>query len=242
MFFIFHQVDANRGLRIGDGQPFLHPLDQLPDRRLVFQKFASQAGLIHERAQQAGALFFAAQSSQQTFEIDHVLQDGVERLPADERAMTVHVDFDGLSCQLGKVVVQGLFVFEIVFGFTFFHLKERGLRDVDITSIDQFMHLAKQEREEERSDVAAIDVRIRHQDDFVVPGTVQIEGFLVILAFFRVIPLGSDPRPQGHDERANFFARQHLVEPRFFDVEDLPFQRKDGLKLSIAALLRRPAG
>ena len=129
-----------------------------------------------------------------------------------------------------------------MFGFAFFHFKERGLRDVHVAPIDQFMHLAKQEREQERSDVASIDVRIRHQDDFVVPGAAQIEGFLVILAFFRVIPLATDARPQGHDERANLFARQHLVEPRFFDVEDFSFQRQDGLKFSIAALLRRPAG
>ena len=50
------------------------------------------------------------------------------------------------------------------------------------------------------------------------------------------------PVPERGDQRLDFAVAEHLVEARFFDVENLALERKDCLVLSIAALLGGTAG
>jgi hypothetical protein len=47
-------------------------------------------------------------------------------------------------------------------------LVQRRLRDVDVAALDQLGHLAVEEREQQRADVAAVDVGVGHDDDAVV--------------------------------------------------------------------------
>ncbi len=88
--------------------------------------------------------------------------------------------------------------------------------------------MPEEEREQQRADVRAIHVRVGHDDDLVVAEAVEIER-----AFAAVADAGAD---RG-DECANFGVLQHLVEPRLFHVEDLAFDREDGLVVTVAALL-----
>ena len=57
-------------------------------------------------------------------------------------------------------------------------LVERGLGDVDVSPLDQFRHLAIEERQEQRPDVRAVDVGIGHHDDAVIAQLVRVVLFL----------------------------------------------------------------
>ena len=93
----------------------------------------------------------------------------------------------------------------------------------------QLRHLPVEEREQQRADVAAVHVGVRHQDDAVVA------------RLLRVVVLAADPRAQRGDQRHDLRAREHLLEARLLDVQDLAAQREDGLVAPVAALLGRAA-
>ena len=76
--------------------------------------------------------------------------------------------------------------------------------------------------------MGSIDVGIGHDDDLVI-------------AQFRQIEIVADAGPQCGDQGADFDRRQHLIEPRPLDIQDLTLERQNRLILAVAALLRRPA-
>jgi len=41
---------------------------------------------------------------------------------------------------------------------------ERRLRDVEIAAVDDLAHLPVEERQQQRADMRAVDVRVRHDD------------------------------------------------------------------------------
>src|ERR1700724_4911122 len=109
-------------------------------------------------------------------------------------------------------------------------LVQRWLRDVDVAALDEFGHLPVEKREQQSAYVASVNVRISHETDAVIAQLADIE----IVA--------ADPATQRGDQRADFGRRQHLVEARSFDIEDLTLERQDRLRAPIAALLGGPAG
>ncbi len=111
----------------------------------------------------------------------------------------------------------------------FFMREQRRLRDEDVAALDQFLHVAEEERQQQRADVAAVDVGVGHQDDFAVAQLGRIEIVL------------RDAGAERGDHGANFFVRQHLVVARFLDVENFSLERKDRLEAPIASLLRGSA-
>ena len=102
---------------------------------------------------------------------------------------------------------------------------QRRLGDVDVAALDQFLHVAEEKREQQGADVAAVDVGVGHQDNFVVA---KLGGVEIVLA---------DARAQRGDDAADFFVAEHLVVARLFDVEDFALERQDGLIAAVAALL-----
>ena len=135
-----------------------------------------------------------------------------------------------LDAQLEQVVVEGRLVLEVHLLLALGDLEERRLRDVDEALLDQLGHLAEEERQEERADVAPIDVGVGHDDDAVVADLLG------------VVVLATDPRSKRGDQRRNLLAREHLVEARLLHVQDLPLERQDGLVLPVATLLGRATG
>src|SRR6266571_6157557 len=111
----------------------------------------------------------------------------------------------------------------------FLDLVQGRLRDVDEPAIEERPHVSEEQREQQRRDVLAVDVRIGHRDDLVVPDLCEIELF-------------ADARPDRGDQRPNLLVLQHLIESRLLDVQDLPAKREDGLELAATARLRRTAG
>ncbi len=53
---------------------------------------------------------------------------------------------------------------------------ERRLRDVEVAVLEELGHLPVEEREEQRPDVAAVDVGVGHQDDLVVAELLDVEA------------------------------------------------------------------
>ena len=90
--------------------------------------------------------------------------------------------------------------------------------------------MAEEEGQQQRADVRAVHVGVRHDDDAVIAQLGRIE-------------LIADPGAQRGDQRADLVVLQHLVQPRPLDVEDLAAQRQDRLEAPVASLLalsRRP--
>jgi hypothetical protein len=85
--------------------------------------------------------------------------------------------------------------------------------------------LPVEEREEQRADVRAVHVRVGHDDDAVVAQLLEVE---LVLA---------DAGAERRDERRDLHRREHLVEARLLDVQDLALERQDRLVLAVAALL-----
>jgi hypothetical protein len=88
--------------------------------------------------------------------------------------------------------------------------------------------VAEEEREQQRADVAAVDVGVRHQDDLVIAELTEV----LLLA---------DARAERGDQRGQLLRRQHAIEADLLDVEDLAAQREDRLERAVAALLGRAA-
>ena len=55
------------------------------------------------------------------------------------------------------------------------HAVERRYGDVDVPALDELLHLAVEEGEDERADVRAVDVGVGHDDDPVVAQLLEVE-------------------------------------------------------------------
>ena len=108
--------------------------------------------------------------------------------------------------------------------------EQRRLRDVDVAALDQHRHLPVEERQQQRADVRAVDVRVGHDDDAVIAQLVDVEV------------VGADAAAERRDHRLDFVGAEHAIEPRPLDVQDLALDRQDRLEAPIASLLRRAAG
>ncbi len=64
----------------------------------------------------------------------------------------------------------------------------------------------------------------------------------MVAQLVRIEIIAADAAAERGDQRADFGRRQHLVEARFFDVEDLSLQRQDRLGAPVAPLLGGTAG
>src|SRR6185312_15394107 len=103
-------------------------------------------------------------------------------------------------------------------------LVQRWLGDVHAAAADQLLHVAEEKRQQQRADVAAVDVGVGHDDDLAVAALVHVE-------------VVTDAAAQRADDRADFLVAQHLDEVGLLDVQQLAAQGENGLDVGIAALL-----
>ncbi len=99
-----------------------------------------------------------------------------------------------------------------------------------MAALDELGHVAEEEGEQQGADVRAVDVGVGHEDELAVAEARGVEVFL------------ADAAAEGGDHGADFLVAEHLVVACFFDVEDLAFEREDGLEFAVAALLGGAAG
>ena len=135
-----------------------------------------------------------------------------------------------LEALADQVVLERALVLQIQLGRAALHLVERRLGDEDVAALDQLRHLAEEEGEQQRADMGAVDVGVRHDDDLVVAELVDVEL------------VGADAGAERGDQRADLLGGDHLVEAGALDIEDLAAERQHRLVLAVAALLGRAAG
>ena len=129
-----------------------------------------------------------------------------------------------------QIILQRALVLEILLGLAARDFVERRLGDVEMAAVDDLAHLPVEERQQQRADMGAVDVGVRHDDDLVIAQLVDGEF------------VGADAGAERGDQRADLLGRQHLVHARAFDIEDFAAQRQHGLEFAVAALLGAAAG
>jgi hypothetical protein len=72
-------------------------------------------------------------------------------------------------------LVVFLIVLQVTLGLAVLDLVERRLGDIDVAALDQFGHLAIEQRQQQGTDVRAVDVRVGHDDDAVVAQLFDVE-------------------------------------------------------------------
>ena len=128
--------------------------------------------------------------------------------------------------QLGLHLLFGLHVVDFLL---VPHAEQRRLGHVDVAAFDQVVHLAVEERQQQRADVRAVDVGVGHDDDLAV-------------AAFGEVHFVADARADGRDHAADLLVGQHFVFARLVGVDDLAAQGEDGLVLADAAAFGAAAG
>ena len=88
-------------------------------------------------------------------------------------ASTVTVTFS-VAFRIRYVCIS-LLVVHVLFVLALLDFEQRRLRDVDVAAIDQLGHLPIEERQQQRANVRAVNVRVAQQDDAVVPKLRHIE-------------------------------------------------------------------
>ena len=71
--------------------------------------------------------------------------------------------------------IQGQLVFQILFFLSHLDFVQGGLRNIDVTALDQLGHLSIKESEQQRANVRTVHIRIGHDDDAVVAQFVDIK-------------------------------------------------------------------
>ena len=120
-------------------------------------------------------------------------------------------------------------VFDVALLRALLDLVERRLSDVDEAGVNQRLHLAEQQSQDQGADVGAVNVGVGHQNNLVITGVFEVK-------------LARDAGSNCGDQSLNFGVLEHLVDPCLLDVEDLAAQRQHGLRVAIAALFCRATG
>ena len=74
-----------------------------------------------------------------------------------------------------QIVLERALVLEVGLGRAALHLVERRLGDEEVAALDQLAHLPVEEGQQQRADMGAVDVGVRHDDDLVVAQLVGVE-------------------------------------------------------------------
>src|SRR5262249_39985409 len=151
----------------------------------------------------------AIDSHENIVELDQFFQKAGEIASGDFAFRLLDLDSQILCSFLKEKPTHLALVFDVLLGPAPLELEQGRLRNVDVSAIDEFAHLPVEERQQEGSNMGSVDVRVGHNDDFVVAKLRDIEVFL------------SDTRTERRDHRDDLLMRQHFVVSRLFDVQDL---------------------
>ena len=109
------------------------------------------------------------------------------------------------------------------------HLEQGRQRHIYIAAFEEGAQVAVQKREEQGANMRPVHVRIRHQDNLVVPQTRQVERIFQ----------AHQPRAQGRHHIPNLLVFENPGQAGPLHVQNLPAQGQDGLKMAVARLLGR---
>ena len=100
------------------------------------------------------------------------------------------------------------------------------MRDVD-GRVQPGWHLTVEQRQQQRTNVSTVDVRIGHDNDATV-----------VAQFVDIEFIRADAGAGRGDQRGDLFGRQHFSKRALFDVQNFTAQRENRLEFTIATLFR----
>ena len=178
----------------------------------------------------------ADDAAAERFEPRHALDDSVERFRREALVVALAQQGNVFRAELEQHGVHLRVVFDVLLFLFALHFVERRLRDVDVARVNQPAHVAEKERQQQRADVRAVDIGVRHDDDFVIARLFDVEFRLFVLPAF------ADARAERRDHRLDFRVFEHFVEADALHVENLPAQRQNRLRAPIPSLFGGAAG
>ena len=180
-----------------------------------------------EVAGQRGAV--AGDAGAKAIEGGKELDDLINLSGGEDMAIAHAGEDDVLGAEFEEDAVELFVVVHVLLTLLALDAVKRGLGDVDVAALEQALHLAIDEGEEEGADVGAVHVGVRHDDDFVVAGLVGVEAADGLAAL-------ADAGADGGDEGPDFLVGENLVETGLLGVDQLAAEREDGLEAAVAAL------
>ena len=153
----------------------------------------------------------------------------------EEMAVAQAGEDDVLGAEFEQDAVKLVVVVDVLLAFLALDFVERGLGDVDEAALDQALHLAIHEGQQQGADVGAVHVGVRHDDDLVVAGFVGVEAADGLAAL-------ADAGADGGDQGPDFLVGEHLVQAGLLGVDQLAAEGEDGLVAAVAALFGGAAG
>jgi hypothetical protein len=195
-FFNPSQLLAPFGLKdIPQGRAFVAQNPPAPTEG--FQEQIEQALVISEPARR----FFAVAP-----QFDHLFEGAGQLAPFDCHASLLRGNLYVGRRLPHHVSHHRTLVFDVLFALPSFHFEKRRLRDVHVPGLNQVRHLPVEEGQEQRADVRAVNVRVGHENDFVVAELAQIKI---------IFP---DAGAERGDEGLNLAVAEHLVEAGLFNI------------------------
>ena len=135
----------------------------------------------------------------------------------------VHLRVLVVGSQLGGDAVALLVGVGHLLGLAAGELVKRRHSRIYIAVLNERAHVAEEEGQQQRADMAAVHIGIGHDDDLVIAELFDIE----------LIP---DAGAEGHDEGIELVVAVDLVGARLFDIEHFAPHGEDGLEAGVAAL------
>ena len=142
---------------------------------------------------------------------------------------------DVLGAEFKEDAIELVVVVHVLLALLALDFVERGLGDVNEAALDEALHLAIHEGEQEGADVGAVHVGVGHDDNLVVAGLVGVEAADGVAAL-------ADAGADGGDEGADFLVGEDFVEAGLLGVDEFAAKGEDGLEAAIAALFGGAAG
>ena len=149
------------------------------------------------------------------------LAEALEAVDVDLRVRIVaaHLGRDLIALLVGESHARGLAAVELI---------QRWDGGVDIAAVDERAHEAEEECQQQRADVAAVDIGIGHDDDLVIAELIDVK---------LIAQSGAERRDDGRE----LVVAVDLVGAGLFDVEHLAPERQNGLEARVAPLRGRAA-
>ncbi len=95
-----------------------------------------------------------------------------------------------------------------------------------MTAVDNFAHVAEEERKQQCANVRTVDIGIGHDDDAVVTQAVNIEGIF-------------DTHAKRLNHAEDFVVGEHFVQARALNVQHLTTKWQNCLGFAVTSRLRR---
>src|SRR5690606_13476928 len=132
-----------------------------------------------------------------------------------------------------QVILKARLILEVGLRLALCDFVQRRLGNVEVPFLNKLRHLTVEERQQQRTDVRAVDIGVSHNDDLVITELRNIEAAVLAAA---------DAGAERGDQRTDLLAGQHLVHAGALNVQNLAANRQDSLKLAVARLLGGAAG